>query len=291
MSGKGFAQKKRVDLGTNLILAKLTKGGKEWQLIARPEDAWTAKQLIADENRKLKEAAEKSSPAKESKSPPKETEETPKAKPAIKQFTVKDVLAHSQINLLGIFEGDIVFHDVQKAEKASEEEIKAAFETTRIDEIQAYFLLNAHFNWTKEQRDHVMLVKKKKIVEILVKNSINPQTKKPHPPARIEKVMEDAKVAIDPNKLPEEQVEDVIKKISGILPIKMEKAEFAVMIPVQYAAKAYNIVDRMASITKSEWQSDGSWLGTVVLPAGVQAEFMEKVNKLCMGRAAIEKVK
>jgi ribosome maturation protein SDO1 len=122
-------------------------------------------------------------------------------------------------------------------------------------------------------------------------NAINPQNKKPHPEARIEKAMEQAKVTVDLMKLPEDQVDEIVKKIQAIIPIKMEKIELVVRIPAQYAAKAYNIVDRYCSIHKTEWQNDGGWLGLVSMPAGLQTEFFEKINKLTQGRAMIEKPK
>ena len=44
-----------------------------------------------------------------------------------------------------------------------------------------------NFAWTKTQRDKWIESKKKQIITILTRNSINPQTKKPHPPQRFRK--------------------------------------------------------------------------------------------------------
>ncbi len=126
-------------------------------------------------------------------------------------------------------------------------------------------------------------------MEILAQNSINPQTRKPHPAARIEKAMEQAKVKIDLVKLPEDQVDDVVKKISRIIPIKLEQVELILKIPAQYSGKTYNVVERYANIRKSEWQNDGSWLGMLSMPAGLQTELITKISKITKGRAVIEK--
>jgi ribosome maturation protein SDO1 len=64
----------------------------------------------------------------------------------------------------------------------------------------------------------------------------------------------------------------------------MEALKMAIKVPPRYAAKAYNVVERYAHVTKSEWQSDGSWIGMVTLPAGLQMEMLDKLNKLTHGR-------
>jgi ribosome maturation protein SDO1 len=82
----------------------------------------------------------------------------------------------------------------------------------------------------------------------------------------------------------EEQVDDVIKQIRAIIPIRMEQVELALKIPSDFTAKGYNIVAQLAQIKKEEWQSDGSWVSVVSLPAGLQMELIDKLNKLTHGR-------
>ena len=42
---------------------------------------------------------------------------------------------------------------------------------------------------------------------------------------------------------------------------------------------------------KEEWQKDGSWVSIVSLPAGLQMELIEKLNKLTHGRVQIKPLK
>ena len=87
------------------------------------------------------------------------------------------------------------------------------------------------------------------------------------------------------NGLPaEEQVEDVLKQIQVVIPIRMESLKMAVKVPAKYAAKAYNVVAQIAQIKESEWQNDGSWIGVVSLPAGLQMELLDGLNSLTHGR-------
>ena len=71
----------------------------------------------------------------------------------------------------------------------------------------------------------------------------------------------------------------------------MENVEMALKIPGSFAAKAYNVTERYGKIKQSEWQSDGAWVGIIDLPAGMEAEFLEKINKLTHGRVQIKILK
>ena len=71
---------------------------------------------------------------------------------------------------------------------------------------------------------------------MISRNSINAQTNKPNPPQRIERAMEQAKVNVDEFRPAEEQLDMVVKKLSAIMPIRMEVREVMIAIPAEYAA-------------------------------------------------------
>jgi ribosome maturation protein SDO1 len=190
-----------------------------------------------------------------------------------------------------IFESFIVFEDLKRGKKATDGDMEAIFNTTDGEEIGARILLNGKIHWTKTQREEERKKKLKEIVNIISKNAINPQNKKPHPPERIRKAIEEANVKIDLMKNAEEQVDDVVKKIQGILPIRIEQAELAIKIPSSYTAKGYNVVAQLSQIKKEEWQKDGSWVSVVSLPGGLQMELIDRLNKLTHGRVQTKLLK
>ena len=253
--GRGSVRK-TFDLG-NLIIVKLRKGKKTFEMIADPKEAWNAKKLLKVEK--------------------KEGEVETK-------FSVDDILGNKDIALSDVFQTYDVYSNVKKGDRCTDEDLTTAFDTTELRTIAASFLLDGEFSWTKAQRAEWLEKKKKQIITILSRNSINPQTKKPHPAKRIEKAMEEAKVSIDLNLSAEGQVDLVLKKIQLVIPIRMETIQMAVKVPAVYAAKAYNTVDKYSQIKKSEWQTDGSWIGMVSMPAGLQMEMLEKLNALTHGR-------
>ena len=52
--------------------------------------------------------------------------------------------------------------------------------------------------------------------------------------------------------------------------------------------KLYGTLQGFGTITKEEWQSDGSWIGIINLPAGLQNDFFDAVNAKTKGDAELK---
>jgi len=255
----------RIDLG-EYIIGRIDKGGRTFEMLMDPDKAWEAKKFIRDViNDRLK--AGKSRPL------------------------VEEIINNSKIDLEMIFESFIVFEDLKRGRKATDGDMEAVFDTTDGRTISGHVLLDGEIQWTQKQRDEERGKKLKTIINIISKNAINPQNKKPHPVQRIEKAIEEAYVKIDIMKSAEEQVDDIVKQIQTIIPIRMEQVQIAIKIPSTFTAKGYNIVAQYGQIKQEEWQKDGSWMSIVSLPAGFQMELIDKLNKLTHGRVQIKPVK
>jgi len=184
-----------------------------------------------------------------------------------------------------------VFENASRGDRSSEEDLKKAFGTTDVITIASKILKKGEIQLTAEQRKKIIENKRKQIVATIAKNAINPQTKTPHPPARIERAMEEGHVNIDPHKSVEELVKLAMKAIRPIIPIRFEEIDMAVKIPSEYAPKAYGEIAAFAQLQKEQWQNDGSWVGVVRIPAGLQEEFYNLVNKLSKGDAETKLLK
>jgi len=112
---------------------------------------------------------------------------------------------------------------------------------------------------------------------------MDPRTKLPHPPKRIEQAMEEAKLSIDPFKEPEDQAKDTIQALRPIMPISMEELRIAVKIPAEYAPKAYGKVKDFGRIEREEWQVDGSWVAVIEMPVGLHGPFLERLGRITQG--------
>ncbi|MDI6888348.1 MAG: ribosome assembly factor SBDS [Methanocellales archaeon] len=178
-----------------------------------------------------------------------------------------------------------VFEDAGKGERAAEDDLRRAFGTTDIHSAAREIILKGELQLTSEQRKRMQEDKRRRVIDVIARNAINPQTGSPHPPSRIEKAMEEAGVHIDPFKNVDEIVTEVMKKIRPIIPIRFEEVKIAVKIPPQYAAKSYGDITGFGQLEKQEWQNDGSLVAVIKIPAGMQDDFYGLVNRLTKGEA------
>jgi ribosome maturation protein SDO1 len=176
-----------------------------------------------------------------------------------------------------------VFKDAHKADKASEEAMEKVFETTDALEVADKIIKKGQIQITANQKRKMQEEKTKQVIAQIAREAINPQTKLPHPPQRIQKAMEEAKVHIDPMKSVEEQIQPTVKAILTKIPIRIEKVKIAAKIPGTYAGKAYSTITQYGKLEKEEWMNDGSWIGVIEIPCGLQDEFYTALSGLTHG--------
>jgi len=191
-------------------------------------------------------------------------------------------------NILDYLAIDTVFKDSHKGIRASTESIQKIFRSTEIQNISMEIINKGEIQLTTDQRKEMMENKRKKIVATIVRNAINPKTKTPHPPQRIELALSEAKVSIDPFKPVDAQVKEILKKLQPIIPIRFENVVLAIRLTGEDYGKCYGDIKNFGKITKDEWQKDGSWIGLLELPAGLQADFYDKINSKTKGNADVK---
>jgi len=193
------------------------------------------------------------------------------------KVSIEDALATSKI-----------YKDVKQDMAASEHEMLKLFGTTDAKEVAKIILTKGEIQLTTEYRKRMCDERKRQLIEIIRKNAVDPRTGLPHPLDRIERAFEQKRVNIDEFKTAEKQLHDVVRKISDILPLKFETRELSVKIPAPFATKSAGVIKSMARLVQNDWQSDGSLLAIVEIPAGMQAEFEDAMQKIAHGNAEIK---
>jgi len=176
-----------------------------------------------------------------------------------------------------------VYKDAKKGLRASEQALKKAFGTTDVRKIAEIIIKEGEIPLTAEQRRRLIEDKRRQIVEWISRNCIDVRTKTPVPPQRVENALEQARVSIDPFKPAEEQVQEILKELQRILPIKVATARMSLSVSSTYAQKVKGLVAKMAKIVNERYKSDGSWEAVVELPAGLQDVLISKVNDVTHG--------
>lgn len=195
------------------------------------------------------------------------------------------------ISLHDLLASEEVFKDARAGKKASEEHMQKILGTADLREAVDKIIRKGEIQLTTEQRRAIIEEKRKQIVTLIARNSLNPQTGTPNPPARIEAALEEAHFQVDMNKPAEEQVEAAVKAIRPILPIRFETLNIAVKIPAAYTGNAYRILREMGEVKKEEWTSGGDLLCMLEIPAGIQDEVYSKLNSLTHGEVKVKVVK
>ncbi|MBN2454553.1 ribosome assembly factor SBDS [Candidatus Woesearchaeota archaeon] len=196
-----------------------------------------------------------------------------------------------QVEIRDVLQSEKIFSDAQKGMLASEHLLEKLFNTSDPAEVAKQIIKKGEIQLTAEYRERLREEKKRKIIHLIQRNGIDPRTELPHPPQRIENAIAEAKVRIDEHKRAEDQVQDVLKKIRTVLPIKFEVREIQVHITAKYAAKSYSLLKNYGTLLKDAWQNDGSLISVIELPAGMQQDFVSELSSLTHGEVEIKVLK
>jgi ribosome maturation protein SDO1 len=180
-----------------------------------------------------------------------------------------------------------VFKDPKLGDEQSVENLKKVFGTDDLNIIVPKIIHDGEVQLTTEQRRAMLEKKRLEIINFISRNAINPQTKTPHPPQRIENCIEQAKIHIDPFKGTDEQVNEIVKAIRHLIPISLDKVDFAVKIPSQFAGKASSIIHKY-EMKKEEWLNDGSLAAEFTLPVGAQQDLLNELNSATHGEIIVK---
>jgi ribosome maturation protein SDO1 len=180
-----------------------------------------------------------------------------------------------------------IFENSSRGTRSADETMVRVFHTTDFATIAERIIRKGEIHLTADQRRHMIADKRRQVITFIARNAINPQTGLPHPPQRIEMAMDEAKVNIDLYKNIDELVKETVKALRPILPIKFEEVRIAVKIPPDYASRAFGEIRNAAQMEKEEWQKDGSWICIVRIPAGIQGEFYDLINRITKGHGEV----
>lgn len=222
-----------------LGVARLTRGGKRFEVVVNIEKAWQIKNGV-------------------------------------------------NVDIREVVESPYVYYDSRKGLKASPDDLTKLFNTDDIYRIAEVIIKQGELQLTAEQRKELIEAKKRQIIDFIARNAIDPRTGLPHPPRRIELALEEAGISVDPLKPVEIQIQEAIKALSKVLPLKIARALVEVRVPAQYSGKAHAALAKAGKIAKSHYQNDGSWVAELEVPAGLVESIIQQVNSLTKGQGEVK---
>lgn len=181
-----------------------------------------------------------------------------------------------------------IYKDARKGLRASEQALRKAFGTTDVRKVAEIIIKEGEIPITADQRRRMIEEKRRQIVEWISRNCIDVRTKTPVPPQRVENALEQTRVAIDPFKPVEEQINHILKELQRVLPIKVATVRITLSVPSEYAQKVRGFVGKSAKIVNERYKSDGSWEAIVEAPAGLQDMIIGRVNDITHGEGDVK---
>ena len=192
------------------------------------------------------------------------------------------------------FDGDLeeviaaedVFEDASAGDRPPETALEEVFDTTDPLEVIPAVIERGEIQITADQRREMQEQKHRQLVTQISRNAVNPQMDDaPHPPERIERALEEAGFQVDPMEPVENQVDEALDALRPVIPIRFDEVVMAVQVPADHAGSAQAQIRQFGDLQEEEWQSDGSWVGVLEFPAGLQNEFYDTVNEHTSGEA------
>jgi ribosome maturation protein SDO1 len=192
-----------------------------------------------------------------------------------------------KVELSQVIAMDEVYSDSSKGLRVSSEKLQKHFNTSSPIEAAKIILQRGDIQLTTEQRRKMIEDKRKQIINYISRNFIDPRTRLPHPPTRIEQALKEVRLSIDAFKEAEEQAKLIVAQLREIIPLKSEKIKLRIVIPPQFSPQAIGVIKGFGDILKEEWGSNGSLTSLVEIPAGAHSTMIERLGSITKGSAQV----
>ena len=190
-------------------------------------------------------------------------------------------------DISNIMISDEIYSDANKGTRSSTEKLMKQFKTTDQLEIAKQIMARGDLNMNTDQRRKMIEEKKRQIVEYINKNFVDPKTHMPHPVSRINAVLDEARLAIDPFKRLDDQIKNIIEPLRKLLPLKSEILELNITVPAQFSGQSFSVFKSIGEIKSEQWLSDGSLQVVLNLNAGMKSSFLDRIGTATKGSAQV----
>jgi ribosome maturation protein SDO1 len=192
-----------------------------------------------------------------------------------------------KMDISNIMISDEIYSDANKGTRCSSEKLMKHFKTIDQLEIAKQIMDKGDLNLNTDQRRKMIEEKKRQIVEYINKNFVDPKSHMPHPISRINAVLDEARVAIDPFKRLDDQLKNIIEPLRKIIPLKSEILELTVIVPAQFSGQSFSVFKTIGEIKSEQWLSDGSLQVILSINAGLKSSFLDRIGTATKGSAQV----
>jgi ribosome maturation protein SDO1 len=182
-------------------------------------------------------------------------------------------------DLLSALDTPQVYTDVKKGQIAPQKELLDAFGTSDVYEIARKIIVSGEVQKTQDFRDAERETRIKQVITLLLKNAVD-QHGRPYTEERLRRAIEEVHYAFDARPA-EQQLPPLLEKLKTVLPIRIETKRIRLVVPARFTGQVYGLLKDYKE--SEEWLANGDLAAIVVLPAGMQLDFYDKLNAVTHG--------
>jgi len=180
-----------------------------------------------------------------------------------------------EIGLDAVLVSDVIFKNQSNGDRANAQDLVNSFGTENVQECIVTILQKGEIQLTAAERKEKVDKKKREIVNYVHKYYVDPKTKTPHPVMRIEAAMEELKFRVDGDVPAERQVQEFIRKLPDVLPIKKCEIIGQLSIPHAHMGSVGGVISQYVKITNERWNNEGCVMEVSLVPGDYDALLAE----------------
>jgi len=189
-----------------------------------------------------------------------------------------------ELGFNNVLASDEIWKNVSKGERANADELKETFGTDKILEIAQTIAEKGDLQLTDAERKAMLEEKKNEIVNYIHKYYTDPRLKTPHPVARIEAAMAELRIHIDPDTPNEKQINDIVKRLPEVLPIKKSEMSGTVSVGHELSAQVQGVLNKLQDLqVKSIKHTDESAVFEISMVPGAYDKLVKDLDKTTKG--------
>jgi len=192
-----------------------------------------------------------------------------------------------QLGRDNVLVSDVIWKNQAKGDRANDSDLVTAFNTDKTDDCIEQILQNGEIQISAAEKREKIEQRRREIINYIHKYYIDPKTKTSIPVVRIESALYELKFRVDAEESVVNQVQDIMKRLPEIIPIKKSEITGTLRVPHAHVGAATAIVQKYTQVNRENYDADGSVMDVSLVPGDFDA-FVAELNRVTRGEATFE---
>jgi len=189
----------------------------------------------------------------------------------------------AQLGFEDVLYSEEIWKDLKKGDRPSLEELMASFNTDDVKAIAKLIVDKGELQLNETERKEILEKKRNEIINYIHKYYIDPKTKTMIPVTRIDSALTEIKVRIDADQPVERQIQEIIKKLPGVLTIKRAEITGLITTTNQFSGQVAGVLKKFnVTIQGTNYTSDNCEYSVAMVP-GDYDKILSELNNTTKG--------